>query len=45
MHKYFLKIFYNKINKNEYNSQIWQYTVYPINTITIKDMIIFAKAK
>ena len=45
MYKYFLKAFYNKINKKEYNSQIWQYKVHHTNVIVIKDVIIEEKAR
>ena len=44
-HKYFLKTFYNKTNKKEYNSQIWQYNVCHTNIIAIKDVISEKKAK
>ena len=45
MYKYLFKAFYNKINKKEYNLQIWQYNVRYINILVIKDMIISEKAK
>ena len=43
-HKYLFKTFYNRINKKEYNSQIWQYNVRNTNIIAMKDMIIKEKA-
>ena len=42
-YKYFLKAFYNKTNKKEYNSQIWSYNIYHINIIIMKDIIVVAK--
>lgn len=36
-------MFYKKINKNEYNSEIWQNNIYYTNIIVIKDMIILEK--
>lgn len=39
MYKYLLKTFYNKTNKKEYNSQIWQYNKCSTNIIKIKDVI------
>lgn len=45
MYKYFFKVFYNKINKKEYNLQIWQYNIYYTNIIIIKDVIILEKTK
>lgn len=44
-HKYLLKAFYNKINKKEYNLQIWQYNVCHTNKIAIKDLIILKKVR
>ena len=43
-HKYFLKVFYNKTNKKEYNVQIWQYNVYYTKIIAIKNVIISKRA-
>ena len=43
-HKYFLKVFYNKTNKKEYKSQIWQYNVLHIIIIVMKDVIMLEKA-
>ena len=43
MNKYFLKAFYNKTNKKEYNLQIWQHNVYQITIIAIKYVIAAAK--
>ena len=43
MYKYFLKAFYNKTNKKEYNSQIRCYNTGHKNIIGIKDVIIMAK--
>ena len=45
MHKYLLKVFYNRTNKKEYNSQIQQHNVYHANIIAIKDVIIEEKAR
>ena len=44
-HKYFLKAFYNKTNKKEYDLQIWQYNVCHTNIIAMKDVIISEKAR
>ena len=44
-HKYFLKAFYNKTNKKEYNLQICQHNVCYTNIIAIKDRIILEKVK
>lgn len=44
MHKYLLKVFYNR-TKKKYNLQIWQYNVYYIYIIAIKDPIFLEKAK
>lgn len=44
-HKYFLKVLDNKIDKKEYNLQIWQHNVYYINIITMKNLIILEKVK
>lgn len=43
--KYFLKAFQNKINKKEYNLQIWQHNVSYTNIIVIKDMIILKRIR
>ena len=43
-HKYFLKAFYNRTNKKEYNAQIWQHNICHINVIVMKDVIILKKA-
>ena len=45
MYKYLLKAFYNKTNKKEYDSQIWQDNVCHTNIIAMKDMIIKEKAR
>lgn len=45
VYKYLLKAFYNKINKKEYNLQIWQHNIYYINITALKDIIIFEKAR
>ena len=42
-YKYFLKAFYNKINKKEYNLQIWQYNIRHKNIIVMKDVIVVAE--
>lgn len=34
-----------KIYKKKYKLQIWQYNIYHINIITIKDVIILEKVK
>ena len=44
-HKYFLKVFYNKTNNEEYKLQIWQYKIYYINIIAMKDICILKKVK
>lgn len=44
-HKYFLKVFYTKTNNKRYKLQIWQYNVYHINIIAIKNISILEKAK
>ena len=44
-HKYFLKTFYNKINKKKYKSQIWHHNMHYTNIITMKDVIILQKAR
>ena len=41
-HKYLLKAFYNKINKKEYDLQIWQYNVCHTNIIAMKNIIAVA---
>lgn len=43
VHKYFLKTFYNKANKNKSDSQIWQYNVCHTNIIAMKGVIILEK--
>lgn len=45
IYKYLLKVFYNKINKKEHNSQIWQYNIYHINIIVIENVFILKKVK
>ena len=42
-YKYLLQVFYNGINKIEYNAQIWQHNVHHTNIIVIKDVIISEK--
>ena len=42
-YKYFLKAFYNRTNKKEYNSQIRQHNIRYTNIITMKDMITVVK--
>ena len=44
-HKYLLRVFYNRMNKKEYNLQIWQYNVWHTNIIAMKDVIIEEKAR
>lgn len=44
-YKYFLKVFYNKTNKKEYKSQIWQYNIRNTNIIAMKNIIILEKAR
>lgn len=44
-HKYYLKVFYNKINKKEYNLQIQYYNIYYTNIMAIKSIIILEKAR
>lgn len=44
-YKYFLKTFYQKINKKEYMLKILQYNTRYTNIITIKEVIISEKAK
>ena len=44
-HKYLLKAFYNRTNKKEYDSQIWQHNVRHTNIIAMKDVIIEEKAR
>ena len=44
-HKYLLKAFYNRINKKDYDLQIWQYNVRHTNIIAIKNVIIKEKAR
>ena len=45
MYKYLLKNFYNRKDKKEYKSQIWQYNMQYTNIIAIKDIIILEKAR
>lgn len=45
VHKYLLKAFYNKINKKEYNLQIWQYNICHTNIVAIKNIIILEKER
>ena len=45
VHKYFFKTFYNKINKKEYELQIWQHNVHYTNGIAMKEVIISEKAR
>ena len=40
MHKELLEVFYNKINKKEYDLQIWLYNIHYTNIIAIKDVFI-----
>ena len=42
-HKYLLKAFYNRTNKKEYDTQIWQHNVRHTNIIAMKDVIISKK--
>lgn len=45
-YKYFLKTFYNKINKKRYNSQIWQHNTWHTNIMVIKnDIILMEKGR
>ncbi len=44
-YKYFLKAFYNRTNKKEYKSQIWQYNIWYTNIITMKKVIILEKVR
>ena len=44
-HKYLLKAFYNRTNKKEYESQIWQHNVRHTNIIAMKDVIISEKIR
>lgn len=43
VHKYFLKTFYSKTIKKDYDLQIRQHNIKYTNKITMKDMIILAK--
>ena len=45
MYKNFLKTFYNRTNKKKYKLQIWQYNVWYINIIAIKNVIISEKTR
>ena len=45
VYKHFLKAFYNRTNKKEYNLQIWQYNICHTNIIAIKDGIIEEKVR
>ena len=38
VYKYLVNTFYNKINKKEYDLQIWQYNIRYTNIIAIKDV-------
>ena len=42
-HKYLFKAFYNRTNKKEYESQIWQHNVRHTNIIAMKEVIILEK--
>ena len=42
-YKYFHKAFYNKINKIEYDLQIWKHNICHKNTIVMKNVIILKK--
>ena len=44
-YKYFVKAFYNRTNKKEYDLQIWQYNICHTNIITMEDVISEEKAK
>lgn len=44
VHKYLLKVFYNKTNKKEYKLQICQHNVWYTNIIAMKDIVILGKA-
>ena len=44
-HKYFLKAFYNKTNKKEYELQIRQHNVRHTNIIAMKNKIIWEKIR
>ena len=43
-YKYFFKAFYNRTNKKEYDTEIWQYNLRQRNVIVMKDIIIPTKA-
>ena len=45
VYKYPLKVFYHKINKKKYKSQIWQYNVRHTNIIAMKEIIILEKTR
>lgn len=45
MQKYIFKVFYNKINKKEYNLLIWEYNIYQTNIIVMKNIIILKKTR
>lgn len=45
VYKYFLKVFYNKTNKKEYELQIWQNNICYTNIIAMKSVIILEKHK
>lgn len=44
-YKYFLQVFYNKINKKEYDLQIRQHNVHHTNIVAMKDVIILEKSR
>ena len=44
-HKYFLKAFYNRTNKKEYDAQIRQHNVRHTNVIAMKDVVTSKKAR
>lgn len=44
-YRYFLKAFYDKTNKKEYKSQIWQHNICHTNIIAMKNLIILKKTK
>ncbi len=45
VYKYLLNAFYNRTNKKEYESQIWQHNVQHTNIIAMKDVIILEKVR
>ena len=44
-YKYIFKVFYNRINKKKYESQIWQHNVRHTNIIAMKNVIILEKTR